>query len=257
MTGAGLVLISSCLGMLAAWLVQLKTRDAGIVDVFWAFGMSMAGGYYAYIGTGPLWLRTAMAALTVVWFLRLGLHILRRATKEGEDGRYRAMRQWLGRYSGLGFMLFFQAQAGFIFLLSLPFLVVANTPEPKPVMVALGALLTLVAFAGEASADRQLQAFRKDPSNKGLSCSEGWWRFSRHPNYFFEWMHWFAYPVMGFGGPQAHWLWLAPVIMLMFLMFFTGVPFAEQQALRSRGDSYRSYQARTSVFFPWPPSKRV
>lgn len=244
--------------MLAAWGIQQQTRNAGIVDVFWAFGMALAGAYYAYVGTAPGWMRVALALLTIGWFTRLGLHLMGRMISESrEDGRYKAMREWLGSNSGIGFFVFFQLQAGFIALLSLPFLALADTPDPEPVMVATGLAIAMFAFVGETSADRQLRDFRSDPDNTGRTCRQGWWRYSRHPNYFFEWLHWFAYPIMGFGGPYQYLLWLVPAVMLLFLVFFTGIPFTEQQALRSRGDDYRAYQRQTSVFFPWPPSTRA
>jgi cyclopropane-fatty-acyl-phospholipid synthase len=114
-------------------------------------------------------------------------------------------------------------------------------------------LLASLAFLGETFADLQLAKFKRNPENRGKSCRSGWWRYSRHPNYFFEWLHWFAYPLMGWGGPYQQWLWLAPVIMFCFLYFFTGIPFSEQQALRSRGEDYRKYQQTTPAFFPWWP----
>ena len=257
MSGISLVAAASCLAMLAAWVVQYRTRNAGLVDVFWAFGMMLAGAFYAYIGTAPGWLRMTLAAVVCVWFLRLGLHILNRVLGEAEDGRYQAMRAWLGRRDAVGLLLFFQLQAGFFVLLSLPFLAVASTPDPSPLMAALGVGIAVIAFAGEASADYQLKVFRANPANRGLTCRQGWWRFSRHPNYFFEWLHWFAYPCMGAGGPYGYWLWLAPLVMLLFLILITGIPFAEQQALKSRGQDYKDYQQQTSMFIPWPPSKRV
>ena len=244
--------------MFAAWIIQQKTRDAGIVDVFWAFGMAAAGGLYGYSGTGPEWIRITLAVLTIVWFTRLGWHILARNRSDPcEDGRYQAMRAWLGKRAAAGFFVFFQIQAGFVVLLSLPFLVVANTPDPVPLLVAAGVMVALVAFWGEITADRQLREFRADPANRGRTCRRGWWRLSRHPNYFFEWLHWFAYPLMGFGGPYGQLLWFAPLVMLIFLVFLTGIPFTEQQAVRSRGEDYRAYQRQTSAFFPWPPSNRA
>lgn len=251
------IVIASSVAMFIAWLLQTRTKNSGIVDIVWAFGMAVAGVLYAYSGSAPLWLRLLLALLIVLWFGRLGIHILFRVLNENEDGRYKAMREWLGSRADIGFLLFFQLQAGFIVLLSLPFFAVANTPEPNVAAVVSGLVIALIAFAGETSADAQLKNFRKNPANKGLVCREGWWKFSRHPNYFFEWLHWFAYPLMGFGGPYSYWLWLAPVVILLFLLFFTGIPFTEQQALRSRGDSYKQYQQQTSMFFPWPPSKQV
>lgn len=226
--------------------------------MFWAFGMALAGGYYALTGSGPGWLRLILALLTMVWFARLGLHLRARIGDEGsEDGRYAAMRRRFGDRAGAGFFLFFQIQAGFVVLFSLPFLLVANTPDPEPAMVAAGIAVALAALLGEAAADRQLRLFRSDPGNRGRVCRQGWWRWSRHPNYFFEWLHWFAYPLMGAGGPYDYLLWLAPLIMLVFLVFLTGIPFSEQQAMRTRGDEYRIYRQQTSAFFPWKPSTRT
>jgi steroid 5-alpha reductase family enzyme len=105
---------------------------------------------------------------------------------------------------------------------------------------------------GETSADRQLSRFRANPANRGRTCREGLWRYSRHPNYFFEWTHWFSYLVIGHGIWPT---WIGPAAMLLFLFRLTGIPFTEQQAIKSRGDDYRAYQRETSVFFPWFPKR--
>lgn len=258
MSTPALVLLCSCVAMFLAWAVQTRTRNAGIVDAVWAFGVAFAGVFYAATGAGPGWMKVVLAAVAAGWFLRLGTHITRRMLKErSEDGRYAAMRHWLGDRSGIGFFVFFQLQAGFIVLFSLPYLLLANAPGPDPMFTAAGVVIVLVAWLGESTADRQLHEFRSDPANRGLTCRSGLWRYSRHPNYFFEWLHWFAYPVMGIGTPYGHLLWLAPLLMLIFLVLVTGIPFTEQQAIRTRGDDYRKYQRQTSAFIPWRPSTRV
>lgn len=248
-----LLAICSSLSMLGAWFWQQKHKNAGIVDVVWAFGMMLAGPWYAFNGSAPTKLQWILAILTLSWFLRLGLHLLSRFRSEAEDGRYQAMRKAMGQHTGLGFLIFFQLQAGFIWVLSLPFWAVAQNTQPNWLIIFGALVLVLLALWGEATADRQLAEFRKNPTNRGLTCRSGWWRYSRHPNYFFEWLHWFAYPLLGFGGPYQYELWLAPVLMFCFLYFFTGIPYTEQQALRSRGNDYRRYQRETSVFFPWWP----
>ena len=249
--------------MTIAWLWQQKHRNAGIVDVVWAFAMMLAGPWYALTGPAPIGLRAALALLTSVWFLRLGMHLSKRFRSEAEDGRYRVLREAMGASSGIGFFLFFQLQAGFVWVLSLPFWAVAQNSQPRPFFIVIALALALLVLWGESGADRQLAEFRKDPANRGLTCRTGWWRYSRHPNYFFEWLHWFAYPILGWGGPYQYALWWSPVVMFCFLYFFTGIPFTERQALRSRGEDYRQYQKSTSVFFPWwpesdlsPPRKR-
>ncbi|MDD1638644.1 MAG: DUF1295 domain-containing protein [Methylococcaceae bacterium] len=237
-----IVAVFSIGAMLLAWNWQKSHANAGVVDVVWAFGMMFAGPWYALTGTAPLFLKLSLGVLTFSWFWRLGRHLQRRVFKETEDGRYHAMRKAMKDRADLGFLLFFLLQAGFIWLLSLPFWAVAQNSRPQTSLVVAALLLAALALYGETTADQQLAEFRKKPQHRGLSCREGWWRYSRHPNYFFEWLHWFQY-----------WLWLAPVVMFCFLYWFTGIPFTEQQALRSRGEDYRLYQKTTSMFFPWWP----
>lgn len=247
------VALTSAAVMLLAWFWQQKHQNAGIVDVVWAFGMMLAGPWYAAMGPAPLFLKWSLGLLTFAWFLRLGWHLSRRVFGDSEDGRYRAMRLAMKDKASIGFFLFFQLQAGFIVVLSLPFWAVAQNQQPSTILVIAALVWSGLALAGETAADTQLAKFRLDPAHRGLTCREGWWRYSRHPNYFFEWLHWFAYPLMGWGGEYQYWLWFAPLAMFCFLYFFTGIPFAEQQALRSRGEDYRRYQQTTSRFFLWPP----
>jgi steroid 5-alpha reductase family enzyme len=120
-------------------------------------------------------------------------------------------------------------------------------------------MILLIGIAGEALADAQLKQFRGRPANKGRVCDVGLWRWSRHPNYFFEWLGWLAYPVIAI-SPDYFWGWAtlpAPVFMYWILVHVTGIPPLEAQMLRSRGERYRDYQSRTSAFFPLPPQKGV
>ena len=81
----------------------------------------------------------------------------------------------------------------------------------------------------------------------------GLWRYSRHPNYFFEWLVWIAYAMFALASPWG-WISLAcPAVMLYFLLRVTGIPATEAQALKSRGDDYREYQRTTSAFVPRRP----
>ena len=104
-------------------------------------------------------------------------------------------------------------------------------------------------------ADRQLSAFRMNPANRGQVCRQGMWRYSRHPNYFCEWLHWWAYVLLAVGAAGGWLNVLGPVLMLYFLHKVTGIPPTEAQALKNRGEAYREYQRTTSIFFPWPPKK--
>jgi steroid 5-alpha reductase family enzyme len=116
-----------------------------------------------------------------------------------------------------------------------------------------GIAVWVASIAGESIADRQLARFRADPAHRGRTCRAGLWRYSRHPNYFFEWLHWFTYVALAVGSPLP-WLSLAgPIVMYVFLRWVSGIPFTEAQALRTRGEDYRRYQQSTPLLFPWFP----
>lgn len=237
--------------MTLGWLWQRRRDNAGIVDAIWAFGVGAAAVLYAALGEGATWPRIALALLGGLWGARLGLHLWRRVSQEEEDGRYRALRQrWQGHQGK--FFLFFQFQALLIVFFSLPFLAVARNPVEGPgAWWVLGVLIWIGSVAGESIADRQLARFRAAPANRGKTCREGLWRYSRHPNYFFEWLHWFAYVALAVGSPW-HWLaWAGPVVMYVFLRWISGIPYTEAQALRTRGEDYRQYQRDTPMLIPW------
>ncbi|MCQ6261424.1 DUF1295 domain-containing protein [Alcanivorax sp. MM125-6] len=238
-----------------AWAVQRLTANAGYVDVAWSFGTGIVGLGYLLVGDGEAWPRWVAGGLLTLWALRLGGHILSRVVGEGgEDGRYAAMRERLGGAAQPVFLLVFWAQAGLAWAFSLPFWVIGHQPDFIPLFVNLGLAVGVVAIVGEALADRQLARFKARPDSHGRTCREGLWRYSRHPNYFFEWLHWFSYPLIAaVAAPHGAWLWLLPVAMFLFLWFVTGIPYTEKQALKSRGDDYREYQRTTSPFIPWRP----
>ncbi len=241
--------------MMAGFIYQAKKKNAGIVDAIWAFGVMSASIYFAMKGSGDTQIRILIALLSGVWFLRLGMHIFLRMLSEPEDGRYAYVRQLYGKKTNFFHFPFFTFQAGLIVLFSLPMWVVTHHQTPQLWSMVLAVLITVIAFIGEHQADHQLHLFRSDPHNQGKTCRLGLWKYSRHPNYFFEWLHWFAYPVLGIGMSQGYWLWLSPLCMFLFLWFITGIPFTEKQAIKSRGNDYRDYQKTTSAFFPWPPKK--
>jgi steroid 5-alpha reductase family enzyme len=238
---------------LLGWWFQQRSKNAGWVDVLWAFATGVTGVFVGLNGDGETAVGVVIAAIYALWFGRLGWHLLRRIHGHPEEGRYVHMRVWAGNRAGLAFLLFYLMQASWVWLFALPGWVVSQGAMPPLWALDLGLFIVLVAWVGESLADRQLAVFRNDPANKGLTCREGLWRYSRHPNYFFEWLHWFAYPLLGWNAPGGQWLWLAPAVVFIFLYYVTGIPFTEQQALRTRGEDYRRYQQTTSLFIPWRP----
>jgi steroid 5-alpha reductase family enzyme len=245
--------VSSALLMTGGWRWQLRRTNAGIVDVIWAAGLAGAALGLAVGGSGAILPRALLGVLGFLWAARLASHLWRRISVEPEDGRYRYLRShWHG--SQLKFFAFFQLQALLIVLFSLAFLAVAQNPRQQfTVWTGLGAAIWTVSVLGEWLADRQLAGFRAARANQGRTCRVGLWRYSRHPNYFFEWLHWWTYVALAVG---SRWAWLSyvgPALMYVFLRWLSGVPFTEAQALRTRGEDYRRYQQETPMFFPWFP----
>ena len=254
------IAIALCALLAIAWVVQQRTGNSGWVDTIWTFSVGGVGAIAALWPFTPAALparQWLIAALSLLWALRLGLHIAIRTAGITDDPRYAEFaRQWGANAPGRMF-IFLQNQALGSIPLVFAIFVAAQTPVAwLRAQDFVGVAILVIAIASEALADAQLKRFRTNPANKGRVCDAGLWRWSRHPNYFFQWFGWLAYPVIALsaGYPWALVTLLAPLFMFWILNYVTGIPPLEAQMLRSRGDAYRAYQAHTSKFFPLPPT---
>lgn len=242
--------------MALLWVVQRRSGNAGVIDVGWSAGVGLVGVAFAAWSGGDHGRRLLVGVLIGLWSLRLAAHILRRLIGEAEDGRYRRLREQWGQGFQTRLFWFFQVQAVLAVLFAVPVLVVASDPRPGLGLQEAGAVAVwLIAVVGESVADRQLAAFRADPENRGRTCRVGLWRVSRHPNYFFEWLHWWTYVVLGVDAPLGGLTLLGPFLMLFFLLKVTGVPATEARTAISRPD-FEEYRRTTSAFIPWFPHRR-
>jgi steroid 5-alpha reductase family enzyme len=247
--------------MAGAWLVQQRTGNSGWVDTIWTFSLGLVGAASALwpvSGATPNTRQWVVATLVAIWSVRLGLHIAVRTAAITDDPRYANFAREWGADAPRKMFVFLQNQALGSLPLAFAIFVAARFPaETLRLQDYLGALILFAGIAGEALADAQLKRFRDRPANKGRVCDLGLWRWSRHPNYFFEWFGWLAYPVIAISAayPFGWATLLAPLFMYWILVHVTGIPPLEQQMLRSRGERYRDYQSRTSMFFPLPPQK--
>lgn len=250
--------IAVTIAMFFAWLVQRAVGNAGWVDVFWTFstGLTLAG--VAMEAPGVAWRQWLLAALLLVWAVRLGGYVAWRVATGPEDTRYAQMREAAGpKFQAQMFWLIF-GQGPVSGLLSLSIYQAAAQPAPGLRLAdILGVAVLLAALAGEAVADQQLKRWRANPANHGGICEDGLWSLCRHPNYLFEALGWFAYPFIAFSParPESWLAFLAPVLMFLVLRYLTGVPPLEAAMRARRGEAYRLYQARTSAMLPKCPAR--
>lgn len=246
-------LIAACLVMLIAWWIAVRICFYSLVDVVWAYGIAVLVGLYAVLSDGTTLHKAIAIGMSALWGLRLGTHLLLRLKSHfpHEDSRYEKLSQ---EWSKGKFLLFFQFQAISQVIFALPFaLMVQNTGEDLLMLEWIGVAVFLAALLLEALADLQLKRFRQNPMNRGKVCNVGLWRFSRHPNYFFEWLIWCGVALTALDTQNGFIGLVSPIAMFYVLNYVTGVPAAEAQSLASRGQAYRDYQSRTSRFFPWFP----
>lgn len=260
--GLASIALSLAVLMAFAWVVQQRTGNSGWVDTIWTFAVGLVGAgaaLWPVAGGAPNARQWLVAALVALWSFRLGIHIAIRTAGIADDPRYAAFAADWGLKAPWRMFVFLQNQALGSVPLVFAIFVAAHLPDPAlRVQDFLGIAILLTGILGEGLADAQLRRFRHDPANKGKVCDVGLWRWSRHPNYFFEWFSWLAYPVIALsvGYPWGWASLLAPIFMYWILVHVTGIPPLEAQMLRSRGERYRAYQARTSAFFPLPPKQQ-
>lgn len=254
-----IVLISIAIGlslaMTFAWAVQRKTGASGWIDTIWSFSIGLGGLVAILFAEGSPERRIAAFLIIAIWSIRLGSHIGSRTRGGGEDPRYAKLVEDWGSKASMRLFQFLQIQALAGFVLVLAVFVAASNTAAFPTLLDIGGILVaLIALGGEAVSDRQLAAFRKTPQAKTEVCEEGLWRYSRHPNYFFEWLFWCAWPLLALTGPSP-WSWaslLAPALMYWLLVHASGIPPLEEHMMRSRGEKFRSLQRRVNAFFPGP-----
>jgi steroid 5-alpha reductase family enzyme len=250
--------VATSAGMASLWFVATRIDNYGIVDVGWTASFTMLAILYAAV-TDAAPARAALVLGTAsIWSLRLTLYLHRRVMGHHpvEDTRYQDLRRSWGRNLRFRMFWFFQAQAVAAVFFSLPFAITLLNPDSRlGLLEGLGVAIWAVGVIGEGTADRQLSRFKADPRHQGQICQVGLWRYSRHPNYFFEWIVWCGFATIALGAPNG-WLAVAcPLVMLYLLLGLTGIPATEAAAVARRGDAYRRYQRTTSAFVPWYPSQ--
>jgi steroid 5-alpha reductase family enzyme len=258
-SGWGLI-ASALIALMAMLLTYQKAKkidNFSIVDVTWSLNFTLISICFTLLSTGSLVHRVCLLLVIAAWSLRLAWHLHRRIDGKPEEGRYVELRR---KWSVNGTDAFLHRMRRFYYfqaisnvILALPMWVISNnqTPELTPLEIC-GFILMIISIWGEATADRQLSAFKAQQHNIGRVCNQGLWKYSRHPNYFFEWCVWVG--LSGVSLSCGWWGLTGPImaaLMLYLLLKVTGIKATEDQNMRSKGAEYAHYQRTTSSFIPW------
>jgi steroid 5-alpha reductase family enzyme len=239
------------------WLISLRTRDVGAVDIVWGPGFALI----AWLEW--LWLRPGAVASTVLllavtlWAARLAAHLfVRHRLSDREDARYAAMRAADPAFARTSLVKVFGLQAVILWALALPIhlAMALGASGGFGVLGWIGLGLFAVGFALETVADAQLLAFRRDPARRGGLLTTGPFAWSRHPNYFGESLLWFGLGCLAWEASGQIWALLGPVALTALLLKVSGIPLLEAHLAATR-PGFAAYKARTSAFIPWPPGR--
>ncbi len=239
--------------MVVLWLASVAARDASIVDPFWGTGFIVVTWVTFVFSPAPASRRMVIALLVTAWGARLSGYLAWRNLGKGEDRRYRQMRdKWKGKFIWVSLVTVFVLQGVLMWTISLP-IQIGMRSEPISVwLTGVGVLIFASGLLFESIGDYQLARFKSNPSNAGQVLDHGLWRYTRHPNYFGDFLVWWGiYVVAGMNG-QAWWTVVSPILMSLLLVYVSGVALLEK-SLKERSPKYRDYVQRTSAFFPWPP----
>lgn len=244
--------------MIIIWIWAYRIKNAGIVDIFWAFNFLIIATVIYLMAVGNEKRILILCVLAGLWSLRLGIYLLIRVGShlDEEEGRYKQLRAEWAPNANFKFFVFFQMQALSNVFLAIPFFIIALNPsENISLMEYIGAGMWLLCIIGEGSSDWQLKKFKKNPANKGKVCEYGFWNYSRHPNYFFQLMIWISVLIFALPSPCGWISVVCPLVIGLLIFKVTGIPMTEEQSIRSKGDLYREYQRTTSPFIPLPKKK--
>jgi len=239
------------------WLVSVIIRNVSIVDIFWGFGFVITCAFYFLKTDGADVRKILITTMVAIWGLRLSVYIAWRNRGKGEDFRYREFRKNYGehRYWWISFFQTFLLQGVLMWLISAPLLGAQyyGTDSPLGILDYLGITLWIIGFSFEAGGDFQLARFKSDPSNKGKVMNKGFWKYTRHPNYFGDASVWWGYGLICISA-GSYIPFLGSLLMTGLIIKISGVALLEKTLVNQK-PQYREYIEKTSSFIPWFPKK--
>ena len=241
------------LQMCFVWIFYRLTKNPSVVDASWSLGLMASGLIYLWsLPMSPRW--AVISALMIIWALRLAGYLWYTRIRHGHvDKRYTELSTHWKISQSLGFFLNFQLQGLLIFIISFVFYLISTSNNVGlSLMDGVAMVVVLLGVLGESLADLQLNGFKAQ--QKGGVCNIGLWRYSRHPNYFFDWFTWLGFALFAIQSHRGYLGIVSPVLLYVIFTRMTG-PLTERGSIESRGQKYIDYQKRTSMFFPWFKTK--
>lgn len=251
--GSGFLIIMGLMTLL--WLLSVYLKNASIVDPFWGTGFVVLAWFYFSQTGGADGRNLLITSLATIWGLRLSLYLLWRNRGKGEDPRYRQFRQNYGpdRYWWFSFFQVFLLQGVLMLLVSTPLLGAQIRGAGLNWLDGVATAVFLIGFAFEAGGDFQLARFKANPANKGKLLTSGFWRYTRHPNYFGDSAVWWSFGLFSLAAGSI-WATLGAVLMTVLIIRVSGVALLEKNLKQSK-PGYEAYVKNTNAFFPWFPRR--
>jgi steroid 5-alpha reductase family enzyme len=239
------------------WIWSVFIKNVSIVDIFWGFGFVVVNAFYVFMSGALNDRKILILTLVSIWGLRLSIYLAFRNIGKGEDFRYQEFRRNFGpnRYWWISYFQAFLLQGVLIMIVSLPLLGINSSASRGELNVLdyVGIIVWLIGFAFEAGGDFQLARFKRNSKNKGKVLNTGFWKYTRHPNYFGDSAVWWAYAIFSISA-GSYWHIIGSIIMTLLIIKISGVSLLEK-TLKDTKPQYKDYIEKTSSFFPWLPKK--
>lgn len=239
------------------WYVSFYKKVFSLIDFVWSTSFIFVVAIFHMVkfkSHGDTSFRL-IDLLYLIWSLRLSLHLYKRIKKNGEDRRYIELKKKWKIWYGLNFFVLFQVEALLTIFLSIP--LALSYDDTPSLFKYLSVVVFMIAIVGETLSDKQLASFIHLNKDSSKVCNTGLWKYSRHPNYFFEWLIWISFALYGLSSSEKWPAILPCLVMYLLLTKVTGIPPAEESSLKSKKENYKNYQLKTNSFFPWFSKKLI
>jgi len=245
--------------MTLVWIMSVFIKNAGIVDPFWGLGYVVVAVFYFFSTEGIETRKIILLALVAVWGLRLFSYLMWRNWGKPEDFRYQQFRKNYGkhRYWWVSFFQVFLLQGFLMWLVSAPLLgaMYYSGDDLLNLFDAIAIIIWLIGFTFETGGDIQLVKFKSKLENKGKLLDKGFWKYTRHPNYFGDAAVWWGFALFAIAA-GSYITVIGSLIMTALLIKVSGVAMLEK-SLKNTKPGYREYIKNTPAFIPWFPKKSI